>query len=113
MMRATYALPVETVDLADPHLKEPRELTAQDAQRCGELRLGIQICRMLIGHWRSLYEISRELSLDPRSVRRYIYALQLAGFDILERQPRGSRRSTMFYRLDVRSWHGMVYLPKD
>jgi biotin operon repressor len=113
MMRGAYALPVETVDLADPHLKEPRELTAEDAQRCGELVVGIQICRMLVGHWRSLYEIGRELDLGHRSVRRYIYALQLAGFDILERQPRGSRQSTMLYRLDVRSWHGMVYLPKD
>jgi hypothetical protein len=51
------------------------------------------------------------LGRTHRTIRRYVYALQAVGLDIVERRPKGT--GTTYYRLERRSWHGLPYLPVD
>lgn len=59
-----------------------------------------------------LREVARRLDVAERTARRYIYAVQLSGIDIVVRRPPGAH-GTCTYRMDRRSWHGLLSLPRD
>lgn len=77
-----------------------------------EVRIALSICRLLADQELSLHDVASRLDINHRTARRYIYALTLSGLDILVRKPRRSYGKA-FYRLDRRSWHGLLYLPRD
>jgi DNA-binding transcriptional ArsR family regulator len=109
----TTGLPA--VDDDDADILEPGEgidWKNQDSDRLGAINHALTIVRLLADEELDLYELADRTGLGQRSIRRYIYALQLAGLDIIVRRPK--RYYTRFtYRLDPRSWHGLLHLPRD
>ena len=105
----------DEINYDDLDLLEPG--VADDWSRQGSTRLSgpqhaLTIARLLAEAERTLEDLAGLTGLGARSVRRYVYALQLAGLDILVRRPRQYYLPTT-YRLDRRSWHGLLYLPRD
>jgi hypothetical protein len=108
-------LPSVDVDLDDPDVLEPGEgfdWTNQDSNRLRALDQALEICRLLADQELDLYQLAELTGLGQRSCRRYVYALQMAGLDIIVRKPRQYFKPCT-YRLDRKSWHGLLYLPHD
>lgn len=106
---------VDELNYDDPDLLAPGGSTDwrnTDGARLSAIGQALAICRLLAERERTLDDLARLTGLGERSVRRYVYALQLAGLDILVRRPRRFYQPVT-YRLDPRSWHGLLYLPRD
>lgn len=83
-----------------------------DASRMRDINRLFALARRLAQQECTMRELADDLGVSTRTIRRYIYALSLAGFDIY--QFRGARwGAASAYRLDRRSWHGFMHLPKD
>ena len=80
-----------------------------DHARSRALRQGLALCRLLATEALTLQGIGRRLRCDQRTARRYVYALQLAGVDVVDEW----RLSAKVYRLDRRAWLGLLDLPAD
>jgi AraC-like DNA-binding protein len=83
-----------------------------DAGRMRDINRVLMVARLMAQRECTMLDLATELGVSTRTVRRYIYALSLAGFDIY--QFRGARwGAASAYRLDRRSWHGFMHLPAD
>jgi len=92
-----------------PSGQAPR--TRSDWTRTRVVVQALNIARMLSdGRWRTLRELAAEIGVDPRTIRRTIYALERAGVDI-ERAERDCR--TLEYRLTPTAWAAALYRPVD
>lgn len=101
------------VDLDLPGILAPgagQDWNSQDTDRLRVLALAIAMCRVLAESELELGELASCVGVDQRTCRRYVYALQRAGLDIIVRRRPGHGHA---YRLDPRSWHGLLYLPLD
>lgn len=106
---------IDEINYDDPDLLAPGESsdwTSHDSDRLSSLGHALTICRLLAEAELSLDDLAKLTGLGSRSVRRYVYALQMAGLDIVVRRPR-QYYLPVTYRLDRRSWHGLLYLPRD
>lgn len=104
-------------------------------RRHHEVVVAMHICRLLTVQAMTLREIAASISYSERAARRYIYALRAAGVDIVNSYSSKNWRGVdgdpyedleglasanrllvdgqVSYRLDPRSWAGLLYLPAD
>lgn len=75
------------------------------------LKTSLLVARALARRPLSLYQLGRELRVSPRTARRYVYALQAAGIDVVKADATPGR--THRYRLSRTSWLAALDLPKD
>lgn len=103
----------ELVDYDAPGIVDVEEHDAdnEDSRRHQDIAKAFAILRSVADAEHTLYELAKELNVNQRTVRRYIYALRRVGIDIVARQ--GGQFSACRYRLDRRSYYGLLHLPKD
>jgi len=96
-----------------------------DHARHNDLARALQICRLIAHEAHTLQELADRLQVHQRTIRRAIYMLQGAGLDIMTAtsstdegddlgQPFSRElEAAKLYKLDVRAWTGMLFLPAD
>lgn len=108
----------------------PRKKYTPDAARLATMRRIIEVARLLAQEdaGLTLGQIAKLLGVSNRTARRDLYLLMSIGVDIVRLdgnrdddgaaqwpqegpQRQGERSLPARLRLDVRSWHGLIFLP--
>ncbi len=82
---------------------------SEDHRRNSCVRQAFEVARLLAQETLTLDQIADRFGWTQRTARRYIYALQFAGVDIVDRDAGRAKA----YALDSRSWSGLLHLPAD